>query len=127
MPDAAALLAQIDFFKGCTARQIEDIAKLAGDRHLEAGETLCRQGEHSTDAFVLVDGEAAVIIDGNQVATVGTGEVVGELSIDRGGLRTATLRATTPLHVLVLDAREIESVLASDPGSARNLGPRHPG
>jgi CRP/FNR family transcriptional regulator, cyclic AMP receptor protein len=125
--DKAALLAQIDFFKGCTQRQLDDIAKLVGDRELEPGDVLCRQGEHSTEAFVLVDGEAAVIIDGSQVAVVGKGEVVGELSIEHGGLRTATLRAITPLHVLVVDPREIESVLLSDPGSAKDLGPRHPG
>jgi CRP-like cAMP-binding protein len=125
--DKAATLAEIDFFKHCTARQIEDIAKLVRERELGPGDILCRQGEHGTDAFVLVDGEAAVIIDGNQRAVVGKGEVVGELSIDRGGLRTATLRAITPLHVLVVDPREIESVLLSDPGSAKDLGPRHPG
>jgi len=125
--DRAAVLAGIDFFKHCTPRQIDDIAKLVRERELEPGDILCRQGEHSTDAFVLVDGEAAVIIDGNQVAVVGKGEVVGELSIEHGGLRTATLRAITPLHVLVVDPREIESVLLSDPGSAKDLGPRHPG
>ena len=125
--EKATVLAGIDFFKHCTARQIDDIAKLVGERELEPGDILCRQGEHGTDAFVLVDGQAAVIFDGNQIAVVGPGEVVGELAIDHGGLRTATLRAITPLHVLVVDPREIESVLASDPSSAQDLGPRHPG
>jgi len=125
--DKSALLARIDFFKGCTPRQLDDIAKLVGERELEPGDVLCRQGERGTDAFVLVDGEASVIIDGRKVAVVGEGEVVGELSIERGGLRSATLTAITPLHVLVVDPREIESVLASDPRSARDLGPKHPG
>jgi CRP-like cAMP-binding protein len=124
-PDKAELLAQIDFFKGCTKRQLDDIAKLVGDKHLEAGEVLCRQGEFGTDAFVLVDGQASVHIDGEQVAVVGTGEVVGELSVERGGLRTATLTAITPLHVLVVDPQEVESVLAADPHSAESLGPRN--
>ena len=124
---AAALLKQVEFFKGCTDAQIEDIAKLVADRHLEAGEILCRQGEYESDVFVLVEGEASVTIDGKRVATVGTGEVVGELSMERGGRRTATLEAITPLHVLVLDPREVDSVLMSDPRSAQNLGPRNPG
>jgi CRP-like cAMP-binding protein len=125
--DRAAVLAGIDFFKHCTQRQIDDIAKLVGERELEPGDILCRQGDHGTDAFVLVDGEAAVLFEGNQIAVVGPGEVVGELSIEHGGIRTATLRAITPMHVLVVDPREIESVLLSDPGSAKDLGPRHPG
>ena len=125
--EAVGLLKQIEFFQGCTERQIADIAKLVEDRHLDAGETLCRQGDYESEVFVLVEGEASVTIDGSQVATVGTGEVVGELSMETGGRRTATLTATTPLHVLVLDPREVDSVLMSDPGSAKRLGPRHPG
>ena len=124
---AVGLLKQIEFFQGCTDRQIADIAKLVEDRHLEAGEVLCRQGDYESEVFVLVEGEASVTIDGSQRATVGTGEVVGELSMETGGRRTATLTATTPLHVLVLDPREVDSVLMSDPGSAKKLGPRHPG
>jgi CRP/FNR family cyclic AMP-dependent transcriptional regulator len=125
--EAVGLLKQIEFFQGCTDRQIADIAKLVEDRHLDAGATLCRQGDYESEVFVLVEGEASVAIDGSQVATVGTGEVVGELSMGTGGRRTATLTAVTPLHVLVLDPREVDSVLMSDPGSAKKLGPRHPG
>jgi hypothetical protein len=125
--ERAGLLAEVDFFKGCTQRQIDDIAKLVSSRELSAGEILCRQGDYETDVFVLVDGEASVEISGKQVATVGKGEVVGELSMERGGHRTATLTALTPIRVLVLDPREVDSVLAADPSSAANLGPRHPG
>lgn len=126
-PDKATLLKQIDFFKGCTDRQIEDIAKLVEERDLEPGETLCRQGDFESEVFVIVRGEASVHIDGKERATVGAGEVVGELSMVSGGKRSATLRAIAPMVVLVLDPREVDSVLSSDPGSARNLGPRHPG
>ena len=125
--ERAALLKQVEFFQGCTDAQVNDIAKLAVERELGAGDTLCRQGDQESDVFVLIDGEASVTIDGSQVATVGTGEVVGELSMERGGRRTATLKATTPLRVMVLDPREVDSVLMADPRSASKLGPRNPG
>lgn len=125
--ERASILSQIDFFKGCTRRQLEDIARLVTSRDLAPGEVLCRQGELEHDVFVLVEGEATVEIDGVRRATVAGGEVVGELSMETGGHRTATLTATTPLKVLVLDPREVDSVLMSDPGAASNLGPRHPG
>jgi CRP-like cAMP-binding protein len=125
--ERASLLSQIDFFKGCTQRQLDDIARLVSSRELVSGEILCRQGDYESDVFVLVDGEAKVEIDGKQVAVVAGGEVVGELSMERGGHRTATLTALTPLRVLVLDPREVDSVLMADPGSAANLGPRRPG
>ncbi|MEX0874093.1 MAG: cyclic nucleotide-binding domain-containing protein [Actinomycetota bacterium] len=123
-PDKGALLSQVDFFKGCTKRQIDDIAKLVDDRHLVHGEVLCRQGDYESDVFVIVDGKASVSIDGAKLATVGTGDVVGELSMVQGGRRTATLEAITSLHVLVLDPREVDSVLSADPSSAQRLGPR---
>lgn len=123
--DKSALLQQIDFFKGCTQRQVDDIAKLASDRNLQPGEILCTQGAFSSDVFVLVEGEAAVRVDGAQVAVVATGEVVGELAMVSGGHRTATIEAITPLHVIVLDPREVDSVLSADPGSAKRLGPRN--
>jgi CRP-like cAMP-binding protein len=123
--DKTELLQQIDFFKGCTARQLDDIAKLVDDKHLSPGEVLCEQGAFEHDVFVLVDGEASVTVDGLQVATVGSGEVVGELAMVNGGHRTATLEAVTPLHVLVLDPREVDSVLSSDPSAAKRLGPRN--
>ena len=122
-PDKSALLSQVDFFKGCTQRLIDDIAKLVDDRHLVHGEVLCRQGDYESDVFVIVDGKASVSIDGAKVATVGAGEVVGELSMVQGGRRTATLEAMTTLHVLVLDPREVDSVLSADPSSAGRLGP----
>ena len=122
-----SLLKGVPFFKGCTDRQLGDIAGLVEDRHIATGETLCRQGDEETEVFVLVSGEASVTIDGRQVAKVGSGEVVGELSMERGGRRTATLEAVSPLHVLVMDPREVDSVLMADPSSARDLGPRHPG
>ena len=38
--------------------------------------------------------------------------------------RKATLVARTPLRVLVLDADDIDSVLAADPHAQESLGPR---
>lgn len=123
--DKSALLQQIDFFKGCTQRQVDDIAKMANDRHFSPGEILCEQGAFESDVFVLVEGQASVRKDGTQVAVVGAGEVVGELAMVTGGHRSATLEAITPLHVIVLDPREVDSVLSADPGSAKKLGPRN--
>jgi Cyclic nucleotide-binding domain len=96
--EKSALIAQVDFFKRCTQRQIDDVAKLLVDRHFAIGDELCRQGDVETQGFVLVDGEAAVLVDGEHVATASAGDVVGELSMLGTGRRTATLRALTPVH-----------------------------
>ena len=120
--EKSALLQQVDFFKGCSQRELDDVAQMVSDRHYEIGEELCRQSEPETHGFVLVSGEAAVLIDGSQVGSVEAGDVVGELSMLGTGRRTATLRAVTPIHALIIQPEEIDSVLAADPSSQRRLG-----
>jgi CRP/FNR family transcriptional regulator, cyclic AMP receptor protein len=120
----SSLIAQIDFFRGCTQREIDDIAKLLVDRQFAVGDELCRQGDSETHGFVLVEGEAAVVEDGEEVGTATAGDVVGELSMLGTGRRTATLRAVTPVHVLVIEPQEIDSVLSADPSSEQRLGRR---
>jgi CRP/FNR family transcriptional regulator, cyclic AMP receptor protein len=100
--EKSALIAQIDFFRGCTQREIDDVAKLLVDQHFAVGDELCRQGDAETHGFVLVEGEAVVVEDGEEVGTAMAGDVVGELSRLGAGRRTATLRALTPVHVLVI-------------------------
>jgi CRP-like cAMP-binding protein len=120
----SALISQVEFFEGCTQHRIDDIAKLRSDRHFAVGEELCHQGDAQTHGFVIVDGEAVVIVDGEKIATSTAGDVVGELSMLGNGHRTATLRAITPVHALVIEPDEIDSVLAADPSSNRRLGRR---
>jgi CRP/FNR family cyclic AMP-dependent transcriptional regulator len=122
--EKSALIAQVDFFKGCTQSEIDDVAKLLVDRHFDVGEDLCHQGDAENHGFVLVEGEAAVLVDGEQVATAGAGDVVGELSMLGTGHRTATLRALSPVHALLIEPDEIDSVLSADPSSGQRLG-RH--
>ena len=68
-------------------------------RTLAAGETLVEQGAPGTDVFLILDGIFVVEVDGNQVAEIGPGAVVGERAALEGGTRTATLRATTKARV----------------------------
>ena len=71
-------------------------------RRLVTGETLVEQGESSTDMFLLPEGVLDVEIDGDSVAQVGSGAVLGELAVLGDGTRTATLRVVRPSRVAVL-------------------------
>jgi cyclic nucleotide-binding protein len=78
-------------------------AKLA-KRKLDEGETLVEQGSEGTDLYLLLDGVLAVEVDGEQVAEMGPGTMLGERASLEGGVRTATLRALTPCRVTVIPA-----------------------
>ncbi len=77
-------------------------------RKLAEGETLVRQGEATTDLFLLLDGLLAVEINDEPVGEAGPGSILGERAILEGGLRTATLRAITPAKVAVAAIDQIE-------------------
>jgi hypothetical protein len=77
-------------------------------KRLEAGEKLVEQGERGDELYLLLDGVLAVEIDGEQVAEVGPGALVGERALLEGGTRKATLRATTPARVVVVPGDAVD-------------------
>jgi hypothetical protein len=96
-------------------------------RVLDAGSALTTQGEAASDVFLVLDGVFAVEIDGNVVTEIGPGAVVGERAVLEGGLRTATLRATTRARVAAiapdqLNTAELERLAASRRGDSDGEG-----
>jgi hypothetical protein len=77
-------------------------------RTLAAGDTLVRQGEAGEELFLVLDGVLLVEVDGNQLAEIGPGAILGERAILEGGRRTSTLRAVTPVKVAVAAAGKID-------------------
>jgi CRP-like cAMP-binding protein len=69
-----------------------------------AGETVYQQGDPADGCFVIESGTADVLGDGQPIATLGPGELVGEIALLRQVPRTATVRAATEMDVRLLDA-----------------------
>jgi len=81
-------------------------------RNLDAGEALVHEGEEGRELFLLLDGMLDVEVNGDVVAEIGPGALLGERALLEGGKRTATLWASTPVRVAVIPADAIdESVL----------------
>ena len=98
MPSVAEDLKRVPLFSGLNQRQLRQLAKDFLDRRIPAGAQLAKQGEMSGVAFfVIVEGEAAVIVDGTRVGTLGPGDHFGELAMISEGARTATVEAVTPM------------------------------
>jgi CRP-like cAMP-binding protein len=111
-------------FGALTSRELDDVARISETRHLEAGAALCDRHQFGQEAFVIAAGQVAVEVDGGQVDLAGAGDLVGDWALFGDGRRTATLRAITPVDIIVVDPREIDSLLAAVPAAARALGPR---
>ena len=77
-------------------------------KQLKVDDTLVEQGDPGDELYLLLDGVLAAEVDGETVAEIGPGAVLGERAIVEGGKRTATLRAVTPAKVVSVPADQIE-------------------
>ena len=82
---------------------------------LAEGQTLLKQGDPGTDVFLILDGIFVVEVDGEPVAEIGPGAVVGERAGLEEGRRTATLVARSAARVASVPAD------ALDPGALGTL------
>lgn len=121
-------LSLVDIFKRCKKGDLKSLAKASAIREYNPGEYICRQGEKGVALFIIVDGEVKVIeeIDQNrsvEIATLGPGKVVGELSIIDGAERTASVIAEKPTTCIVLTSWDFKAVLRSRPEIALDILP----
>jgi hypothetical protein len=89
-------------------------------KRLKPGECLVEQGEEGTDVFLVLDGVLGVEVDGEQLGEMGPGTIAGERSGLEGGTRTATLRAASPCHVVVIAPDALEQADLEQIASGRD-------
>jgi Cyclic nucleotide-binding domain len=77
-------------------------------RNVDQGSALVTQGDEGRELFLILDGTVDVEVDGDVVAEIGPGALLGERALLEGGKRTATLWATTPLRVVVIPPDAID-------------------
>src|SRR5664279_4150937 len=71
--ELAELLTEVGLFSRCTKRERETIARHAQTAELPSGTDLVREGEPGDALFIILDGEAVVTREGDEVARVGPG------------------------------------------------------
>jgi Cyclic nucleotide-binding domain len=75
---------------------------------LKSGALLTEQGEPGDDVFLLLDGVLVMEIDGEPLAELGPGAILGERAVLEGGTRTATLRAVTKVRIATVKADQLD-------------------
>ncbi len=108
---SARLAAQVgDVF---TRSELEAIERFGTSVTISAGDVFVTQGEIGREVILITDGTAVVARDGDEVATVGAGDFVGERAVILGEPRNASLIATSDLDVQVFSVPEFRSLLAT--------------
>lgn len=115
------LLGQVELFRHCRKTDLSRIAALVDEVEAPQGKTLTREGEPGWEAFVVAEGQATARRGGRKVATIGSGSIIGEMSLLDGGPRTATVTADTDMHLLVLTSRSLSQLLDEVPSVGRRI------
>jgi CRP-like cAMP-binding protein len=109
------MLASLTLFADLTRPQLEQVAHKMTEESYPTGQRILRQGFTGTGFYVILDGEVAIKIDGNEVARLSKGDFFGEMSILLGEPPVADVVATRQLHVLHLGGPELEGFLLDHP------------
>jgi CRP-like cAMP-binding protein len=116
----------IDFLAVLDAPALRLLAEQAQKRVYLPGELVVREGEPGEELFVIVEGEADVVIKtGDQttpVATLKKGQFFGEMSLLTGAPRSATVQARSQLTVTVIGKNAMSQVVSRTPGLAEQFG-----
>jgi CRP/FNR family cyclic AMP-dependent transcriptional regulator len=113
--EKADVLARLPLFEHCTKRDLGRIASVSVQQQFAAGAVLTREGRRGGLAYVLLGGSVTARRAGRKVGALGTGAVVGELSLIDGGTRTATVTADEAVDALVINAGDFRKVVLESP------------
>jgi CRP-like cAMP-binding protein len=117
--DGAERLAKVELFEGFSKAELARVAELVEEIEAEAGAMLVEQGKPGTEAYIVMEGEAAFEMGGERKGTIGAGEPIGEMALIDNRPRVGTVRAVTPMKLLVLDASQFRKLLDEMPKANR--------
>lgn len=108
-------MANLALFADLSRPQLEAAAHTFEEEWFSEGQRILRQGFTGSNFYVILEGEAAVKIDGETRATLARGEFFGEVSVLLGEPPTADVVAMRPMRCLVLSGPDTESFLIAYP------------
>jgi CRP/FNR family transcriptional regulator, cyclic AMP receptor protein len=114
-------LAAIPLFAHLSSRQLRRIASSTNEDAYEAGDVIINEGGRSQSMFVILEGTASVVRDGQTLAQRSPGEFFGELSMIDQRPRAASVVADTSMRCLVLEHEVLRDIAMSDPQVAWSL------
>jgi CRP-like cAMP-binding protein len=115
------VLGGIPLFSTLAKSDLREVARLCFEDVFQSDEMILKQGEDAQLMVAIVSGQARVTHDGRTVATVGAGDVVGEMALIDGLRRSAAVIAESSVEGITLHRTSFLKLLDSRPSIARKL------
>ena len=114
-------LRRLPLFEELDHHDLSQLLRWVREVEVGDGTLLFEQGSMPHELFVIEEGSVQVIHDGNTIATLGPGDVVGEMALLKLVRRWASVVATGPVRAVALDADDLASMSEQMPELAERL------
>lgn len=114
-------LKSIPLFGDLTDHERARVAHWADEVEVEEGKHLADQGDYAYEFFVIEEGSAAVTRDGEMITELGPGDFFGEIALMETDRRTATVTASSHMHLLVMHGRDFREMASEMPHVAEKI------
>jgi CRP/FNR family transcriptional regulator, cyclic AMP receptor protein len=102
-----ARLKAIPIFSELSDEEAHRLAAFATETSVAEGQILMKQGDYSVELIAIEEGTADVVRDGDKIASLKEGDLIGEMGLFERQQRNADVIATSPMRVLKLTHWEI--------------------
>jgi CRP-like cAMP-binding protein len=114
----AALVDAVPLFAALPADVRSELAEAFDEVTVPAGERIASQGDFAYELFAVLEGTARIEQDGAAVATVGPGDVIGEIGLMMTGRRTAAIVAESAVRLLAIFEQTFRQLCRQHPDLA---------
>lgn len=117
----ASRLDGIRLFSGLSKKELGQLAQRMDELTVREGEELATEGRYAHEFFVIEQGAAEVLKDGEPIGELGPGDFFGEIGLLETERRTATVRATSQMEVIVMFAPDFKKMEREQPAVADRI------
>jgi CRP/FNR family transcriptional regulator, cyclic AMP receptor protein len=103
-------LAGLPIFSTLSKKELKRVGRWADEVDLPEGYHLLEEGAFPYEFYVILEGAVGVTKDGRELATLGRGEMIGEIAILEDDRRTATVVAMSPVRAAVMTRRDFDAM-----------------
>jgi voltage-gated potassium channel len=114
------MIARVPLFATLDAGEIAEIMRYLRAQAAPTGEVIVRRGDSADSMYFIAAGEVMIELPHGRV-TLGEGQFFGEVALLQKTRRMATIRATQPTKLLVLDARDLQLLMDRNPDVAHRI------
>lgn len=112
---AAETLSQLALFADLSRAEIEVVTHAFDEQVFPEGQRVLRHGLSGSSVYIVLEGEAKVVIGDTERALLGRGDFFGEISALTGDPPSADVVSTRLLRCLVIPSTELEGFLLERP------------